>query len=127
GVLKFLDTARMSQGVAVQSMDVWKTGPVVDQSRLPPETLTEDAAMFPLAPGIPVEGAVGITLIPAVDPLFTPFWPRKSERCGISYMIPPPARTTVFPLPPGSQDMPNRGAKLLWSPLYGALMPCPTW
>ena len=66
----------MSQGVAVQSMDVWKTGPAVDQFKPftpPPGTLTEDAAMFPFAPGIPVEGAVGMTLIPAVEALLTPF------------------------------------------------------
>src|ERR1700756_5236823 len=41
-------------------------------------------------------------------------------------MMPAPARITVLPLPDGSQIIPSRGEKLLWSPLYGELTCAPT-
>ena len=31
-----------------------------------------------------VAGSVGMTFRPAVEALFTPFWPKNIDRCGIS-------------------------------------------
>src|ERR1035441_307676 len=51
---------------------------------------------------------------------------RNDSQLSVSYITPPPPRTTVRPVPETSQANPNRGAKSLWSPLYGAPMPLPT-
>src|ERR1700730_8724689 len=51
----------------------------------------------------------------------------KTLKGRVSYIMLPPARITVFPLPCMSQAMPKRGEKLLRSGLKIELMPCPTW
>src|SRR3954469_13042309 len=80
GVRRWRSTPRMSQGETEQSMVVvLNIGPAGDQLRVPPETLVELARMFPPEGDTPT-APVGITFKPAVDALFTPFWPRKIAR-----------------------------------------------
>src|SRR5664280_3817520 len=69
-------------------------------------------ALFP-PPGVTPTPPVGIAGSPRV---FSNA--RDDSQFTVSYIMPAPARSTVFPEPKGSHSIPKRGAKLLWSPLY---------
>ena len=63
-------------------------------------------------------------------PIAVAFWvfscTRRVSIEMLSYTTPTPALSTVLLSPKMSHASPNRGAKLLWSPLYGLLICCPT-
>src|ERR1039457_3525335 len=68
-------------------------------------------AMVP-PPGLTPFAPVGIVAGPRE--LFSA---RNDSQFSVSYMMPPPPRRTVRPLPVTSQAKPKRGANLVWSPL----------
>src|SRR6266700_873940 len=127
GVRRLRFTAKVSQGAALQStLATLNTGPAVVQLRFPPGTFCTPALIVPPAGDTP-RAPVGTILMPIVPgSLFRLNCPMKASKWGISYMTPPPALITVFPLPLKSHANPTRGAKLLWSPLYGELICFPT-
>src|SRR5262249_2964865 len=86
GVRRFLATPRMSHGVPPRfgSQLAWtlNIGPAALQFNVPPGWVVAAATMLPLMfdPMAPV----GITLIPGVVALLTPFCPRNIASIGIS-------------------------------------------
>src|SRR6266852_4656252 len=88
-----------------------------------PAKFSVPTAMEPPAVPLPASMMAPVGTVARPRELFKA---RYDSQLRVSYVRPPPPLTTVRPLPVVSQAKPKRGAKSLWSPLYGALRPLPT-
>src|SRR5215472_9354631 len=117
GVLRLRSTPMIEHGAPVtgsQSMVLLPGKTVPNQFKLDPGKAATPVAMLP--PEVPpvelIWAPVGIVARP-----IELFNARNDSQLTVSYMMPPPPRNTVRPLPKRSQAKPARGAKLVRSGL----------